>query len=355
MHLSRLPVIVTTLHSLTYLITKGKIKTASHVLWRPKIKLNEDFTGVLFKLGSSCLIASHSLGMMNEMDPINVAAVDKFINGFAKKDFVDGEEVTVEKTDISSLLFSSHSVSVIRYWRALVKIVIGFCKSFFYYSKKKEDMSIFFNLETRENHYSDAMDDECDEDYQSDSNDGISTSSGSEDGDFDVLDQELFFLAKDLNSEAKQITANPNSKFSIFNTLNYLNFMESLQKENTVLTRSQRKLKKLEINNYFINSNFSDMHTAAGERKELLKLTLNRRKRVTDEIRNAINENYSKESSFSCRVCVVCHCEKRTIVLRPCGCLCLCDDCREALAIRRFNDCPCCRRKVRGFSKIYEP
>lgn len=56
------------------------------------------------------------------------------------------------------------------------------------------------------------------------------------------------------------------------------------------------------------------------------------------------------------RLCVICQAEKRSIVLRPCGCLCLCDEgCRQSLAARKFRDCPCCRREILGYSKIFEP
>ncbi|KAL7750498.1 hypothetical protein RI367_004272 [Sorochytrium milnesiophthora] len=55
------------------------------------------------------------------------------------------------------------------------------------------------------------------------------------------------------------------------------------------------------------------------------------------------------------RPCVVCHSNSRNIVLKPCCCLVICDDCREELALRRYHNCPTCRRKVESYSKIYEP
>lgn len=63
-------------------------------------------------------------------------------------------------------------------------------------------------------------------------------------------------------------------------------------------------------------------------------------------IGNAITSNNIERQS-----CVVCRVESRQVVLRPCGCLCLCDACREELAVRRFQDCPCCRRKVEGIRR----
>ncbi|KAI8982932.1 hypothetical protein BD414DRAFT_491632 [Trametes punicea] len=58
------------------------------------------------------------------------------------------------------------------------------------------------------------------------------------------------------------------------------------------------------------------------------------------------------------RNCVICTVEPRDIICWPCRCLALCDDCRENLASRSSaskHTCPCCRRSVEGYSKIYIP
>lgn len=54
-------------------------------------------------------------------------------------------------------------------------------------------------------------------------------------------------------------------------------------------------------------------------------------------------------------VCVVCHTDTRNIILWPCRCLALCDDCRVSLMHREFKGCVCCRRPVESFSRIYVP
>ncbi|KAJ2100846.1 hypothetical protein GGI09_002073 [Coemansia sp. S100] len=51
--------------------------------------------------------------------------------------------------------------------------------------------------------------------------------------------------------------------------------------------------------------------------------------------------------------CVVCWKSPRCVMLRPCRCLCLCNECRSALALRNFDHCPCCRRSVIGYSRVY--
>ncbi|ETS83828.1 hypothetical protein PFICI_05704 [Pestalotiopsis fici W106-1] len=53
--------------------------------------------------------------------------------------------------------------------------------------------------------------------------------------------------------------------------------------------------------------------------------------------------------------CVVCHSSPRTVIVWPCRCLSLCDECRVTLAMNNFDKCVCCRREVISFSRIYVP
>ncbi|CAN6643675.1 hypothetical protein TRVA0_020S00650 [Trichomonascus vanleenenianus] len=54
-------------------------------------------------------------------------------------------------------------------------------------------------------------------------------------------------------------------------------------------------------------------------------------------------------------VCVVCQSAPRQIVLWPCRCFALCEECRLGLAVKNFKGCVCCRRPVESFSKIFVP
>ncbi|KAL1413561.1 hypothetical protein Q8F55_001335 [Vanrija albida] len=56
--------------------------------------------------------------------------------------------------------------------------------------------------------------------------------------------------------------------------------------------------------------------------------------------------------------CVVCMVQPRDVILWPCRCLLMCNDCRDSLASRLAptdHNCPNCRTKVDGFSRIYVP
>ncbi|KAI9667732.1 MAG: hypothetical protein M1821_000549 [Bathelium mastoideum] len=53
--------------------------------------------------------------------------------------------------------------------------------------------------------------------------------------------------------------------------------------------------------------------------------------------------------------CVVCQSSPRTILVWPCGCLSLCDECRVGLAMRNFAACVCCRAEVGSYSRLYVP
>ncbi|KAF8582297.1 hypothetical protein K439DRAFT_1635411 [Ramaria rubella] len=78
-----------------------------------------------------------------------------------------------------------------------------------------------------------------------------------------------------------------------------------------------------------------------------------------------INERRSARASLegetvdeTRRSCVVCTVEAREVICWPCRCLALCDDCRANLASRfpaSKHTCPCCRRSVEGYSRIYIP
>lgn len=53
--------------------------------------------------------------------------------------------------------------------------------------------------------------------------------------------------------------------------------------------------------------------------------------------------------------CVVCQSTPRTVLVWPCGCLSMCDDCRVGLAARNYTKCICCRTDIAAYSRLYVP
>ncbi|GAB7343203.1 hypothetical protein MBLNU457_1269t1 [Dothideomycetes sp. NU457] len=53
--------------------------------------------------------------------------------------------------------------------------------------------------------------------------------------------------------------------------------------------------------------------------------------------------------------CVVCQSSPRVILVFPCMCLSICDDCRVGVAARNFSNCLCCRTPVAAYSRLYVP
>ncbi|KAF2671611.1 hypothetical protein BT63DRAFT_369836 [Microthyrium microscopicum] len=54
-------------------------------------------------------------------------------------------------------------------------------------------------------------------------------------------------------------------------------------------------------------------------------------------------------------MCVVCQDAPRTILLWPCGCLTICDECRVSMATRNYVNCVCCRTQTEAFSRLFVP
>lgn len=72
------------------------------------------------------------------------------------------------------------------------------------------------------------------------------------------------------------------------------------------------------------------------------------------------DEQWDDSTFRAASTCVVCCAEQRTIVLWPCRCLALCNDCRAELAARSNSQggssiCPCCRTQIQGYSRILIP
>ncbi|ODV92567.1 hypothetical protein CANCADRAFT_56201 [Tortispora caseinolytica NRRL Y-17796] len=54
-------------------------------------------------------------------------------------------------------------------------------------------------------------------------------------------------------------------------------------------------------------------------------------------------------------LCIVCQSTPRDVVLWPCRCFAICDDCRNVLAAQGFTGCVACRKPVASYSRLYLP
>lgn len=100
------------------------------------------------------------------------------------------------------------------------------------------------------------------------------------------------------------------------------------------------------------------------EEAHLLEQILLERRAATRPIEDTADTAVAQQSSWANGAagmgpdgpqCVVCQSSPRTIIVWPCRCLSLCDDCRVSLAMNNFDKCVCCRREVISFSRIYVP
>lgn len=93
---------------------------------------------------------------------------------------------------------------------------------------------------------------------------------------------------------------------------------------------------------------------AASSSAEIIAEVLSRRRpssaasaRSADE--HKIDESDDEDSRSNC---VVCRINPRNVVLWPCTCFALCEDCRISLGLRGFNSCVCCRTEIHGYSRL---
>lgn len=112
--------------------------------------------------------------------------------------------------------------------------------------------------------------------------------------------------------------------------------------------------------NYDSSSSSTALTSAIQSRRQELSL-LSSNSTSQDQERNEEEEELEEARQAErerSRTCIVCSVEERTIILWPCRCLCICEDCRESIAQRSNQSsslCPTCRIPIKGFSRIFVP
>lgn len=135
-----------------------------------------------------------------------------------------------------------------------------------------------------------------------------------------------------------------------------------------IITRSHfRRMEQIQRTRILTNTNAAARHgnpapvgrtgklTPEEEERLLEQLLLARRQSSNPSGPASWQGNTAGASSDDAPVCVVCHSAPRAVIVWPCRCLSLCDDCRVSLAMNNFDKCVCCRREVISFSRLFVP
>jgi hypothetical protein len=133
---------------------------------------------------------------------------------------------------------------------------------------------------------------------------------------------------------------------------------------NGILTRSQyRKVverdeaKILTTSRYRMDGFPDSMHMTPEEEERLLENFILNKRGATAAPQAGGNswDNGAEGMGSEGPQCVVCQVSPRTVLVWPCGCLSLCDECRVGLASKNYTTCVCCRTNVAAYSRLYVP
>lgn len=128
---------------------------------------------------------------------------------------------------------------------------------------------------------------------------------------------------------------------------------------NRPMTRSQYRRTIQHDRSELLDGLRSTIPTALSEEEEELELEQfileTRRKAAASSSRAATWDTGAEGMGEGGPQCVVCQSTPRTVLVWPCGCLSMCDDCRVGLAARNYTKCICCRTDIVAYSRLYVP
>lgn len=141
-------------------------------------------------------------------------------------------------------------------------------------------------------------------------------------------------------------------------SLNELITLDDLQ--HLLIPKSQSDIIQNQIMSYHLKhlndpsskltrSNFNKYYT---DDHKLLDLLIEKNQLIAPTFNTSILHELQSDDLG---ICVICHENSRQIILWPCKCLAICEQCRISLFVREFASCVCCRRPVEGYSKVYIP
>lgn len=128
---------------------------------------------------------------------------------------------------------------------------------------------------------------------------------------------------------------------------------------NRSMTRSQYRRTTQQDHSELLDGLRSNRSTSTTEEEEEVDLENfileTRRKAKANTSRAATWDTGAEGMGEGGPQCVVCQSTPRTVLVWPCGCLSMCDDCRVGLAARNYTKCICCRTDIVAYSRLYVP
>ncbi|OJJ44954.1 hypothetical protein ASPZODRAFT_134374 [Penicilliopsis zonata CBS 506.65] len=142
----------------------------------------------------------------------------------------------------------------------------------------------------------------------------------------------------------------------------------SAEQEGRILTRCQyrRQLEREQAQVLFsrrsyhahFNNDEKRKPTPDEESQMLENLILSRRSEASSSVTQDEEQTWASGASGlgpNGPPCVICQTNPRSIIVWPCRCLCVCEECRVSLAMNNFGSCVTCRQEVGGFMRLWVP
>ncbi|KAG5437478.1 hypothetical protein PCANB_000906 [Pneumocystis canis] len=340
------------------------------------LDMSDDFFGLLLKFGMIALTSAQEAVFLNEVEEIRlvektwIEESDEYLkltnaNGFLKErrnvEYKNGKQKDINRYRVSrwqpTIMLLTKTVLTIKALILWIFFILKKGKPPFYEESVQDNQDLNFlydrfirGYEISENESDDSdfipspsicSNDDNDDWKNNEKMESCSQESLSDDDENFCLEKPFSELFPNLRSLVPFIS--PEHEES--------RILQSHMSSHAVLTRS--KYREILCSKY-----------GSDDIKKLLEIIKDRRQAMIKLMGSSKDENM-----VQVRTCVICCFGIRNIVLWPCRCLALCDDCRKTLAMRNFKgivlrlfnevlilvECPCCRQLVISYSRIWIP
>lgn len=306
------------------------------------LDMSDDFFGLLLKFGMIALTSAQEAVFLNEVEEIKlvektwIEESDEYltnVNGFSKErknvEYKNGKQKDTNRYRVSrwqpTIMLLTKTILTIKALVLWIILVLKKGKIPFYeeHNQDNQDSTFLYDRFIRGYEISENESDDSDfipspsihssDDIDWKNNENIETcsqeSSSDDNGENFYAEKTFSELFPSLRSLAPFIS--PEHEES--------RILQSHMTSHMVVTRSKYR----EI-----------LHSKHGsdDIKRLLETIKDRRQAMMELMNSSKDKNI-----LQTRTCVICCCSTRNIVLWPCRCLALCDDCRKTLAMRNFK------------------